>query len=167
MRRNCNFLYPYLIHRRQKPEKSAADPVILGYVNPQFTDFPGKLVAFFPVFGDTVLTKGCDAYDNRPADRTEAEGKRTFAGSTGTSLPRPPPSPERNGPMCWLHWWPSVPLTTSTNPLSSSGSGLTAFTIGSIRWKAVCPIRYTAFPVRWRRSSRSRTVWSQTLKPPL
>ena len=33
-----------------------------------------------------------------------------------------------------------------------------AFTTGSTRWSAVCPIRYTVSPVRWRRSSNSRTL---------
>ena len=43
-------------------------------------------------------------------------------------------------------------------PIRALTGSLTAFTAGLIRWIAVCPIRYTASPVRWRRSSNSRTA---------
>lgn len=45
-----------------------------------------------------------------------------------------------------------------TAPIRALTGSLTAFTAGLVRWIAVCPIRYTASPVRWRRSSNSRTA---------
>ena len=54
-------------------------------------------------------------------------------------------------------WLLGVEETPEAASAPDSGE-LTAFTAGLVRWIAVCPIRYTASPVRWRRSSNSRTA---------
>ena len=60
--------------------------------------------------------------------------------------------------MCWQRWRYCAPPTISMIPFGQSAGNSMAFTTGSTRWNAVCPIRYTASPVRWRKFSNSRTA---------
>ena len=47
-------------------------------------------MAILPAFSDTVPTKGCDAYDHRPADRPEAKRGRIVPRDTGRGAGRFP-----------------------------------------------------------------------------
>lgn len=55
-----------------------------------------------PAFGDTVPTKGCDAYDHRPADRPEAKRGRIVPRDTGRGAGRFPAVHLQVGIRYWL-----------------------------------------------------------------